>query len=119
MYIQTHTHTHSLSHAQPDALVAFARSQHVDIFVHQLDQPVWIIRAVEDQSMADQYHLAYTSYQHCKLKEIFGPTPTVHTPTQKHETNTTTPDSSLRLLHEGLLDNHGPANIVFEALEEG
>ncbi len=59
--------SHSL---RKDALVAFARSQLVDIYVHQLDHPVWIIRAVEGRSMDQQVHIAYQSYEHCERRAL-------------------------------------------------
>lgn len=57
-------------YAGNDALVAFARAAHVDIYVHQLDQPVWIVRAVEGKVMGEQLHIAYQSYEHCECDRV-------------------------------------------------
>eukprot|EP00045_Choanoeca_perplexa_P010496 m.106294 g.106294 ORF g.106294 m.106294 type:complete len:275 (-) comp15297_c0_seq1:1158-1982(-) len=45
-------------------LVAYARDSGHDLYVHQLDNPVWIIRAREGREAARQLHIVYYDWEH-------------------------------------------------------
>ncbi|KAJ3340934.1 OTU domain-containing protein 3 [Gonapodya sp. JEL0774] len=56
-------------------VVAFARAQAVDVAVHQLGQPVWIVRAREDGRPAGRMiHIVYHRWEHySSVRNILGP----------------------------------------------
>ena len=45
-------------------LVAYARDSGRDLYVHQVGNPVWIIRAQEGREAARQLHIVYYEWEH-------------------------------------------------------
>lgn len=45
-------------------LVAYSRASGNDIYVHQLGNPVWIVRAVDGREAKRQLHIVYYEWEH-------------------------------------------------------
>ena len=47
------------THAGNDTIVAFAKLHHLNVAIHQLDQPILMIHGAKDSTITQELHIAY------------------------------------------------------------
>ena len=66
------------THAGNDAIVAFAKLHHLNVVIHQLNQPILTIRGVQDSTFAQELHIAYHNGEHYSSVRRIDAKPTVY-----------------------------------------
>ena len=61
-----------------DAIVAFAKLHHLNVAVHQLNQPILMIHGAKDLTIARELHIAYHSGEHYSSVRRIDAKTTVH-----------------------------------------
>ena len=66
------------THAGNDAIVAFAKLHHLNVAVHQLNQPILMIHGAKDSTIARELHIAYHNGEHYSSVRRIDAKTTVH-----------------------------------------
>ena len=66
------------THAGNDAIVAFAKLYHLNVAIHQLNQPILMITGTKDSIIARELHIAYHNGEHYSSVRRIDAKTTVH-----------------------------------------
>ena len=66
------------THAGNDAIVAFAKLHHLNVAIHQLNQPILMITGTKDSIIARELHIAYHNGEHYSSVRRIDAKTTVH-----------------------------------------
>ena len=66
------------THAGNDAIVAFAKLHHLNVAVHQLNQPILMMNGAKDSTIAQELHIAYYNREHYSSVRRIDAKTTVH-----------------------------------------
>ena len=66
------------THAGNDAIVAFAKLHHLNVAIHQLNQPILMIHGAKDSTIARELHIAYHNEEHYSSVRRIDAKTTVH-----------------------------------------